>query len=150
VIEELYREYVDLLDEGTLEKWPALFAEDAVYRVVSRENVERDWPLSLILCEGRAAIEDRVWAILNASFFVPRSLRHLVGPLRIVGEGSASWRVTTNYAVFESLAGELPAVFSVGRYRDRVVQERDGRLRFAEKICICDSALVRTSLIVPL
>ncbi len=149
-IEELYREYVDALDEGELARWPALFLENAVYRIVSRENEERGWPLAVMLCESRAALEDRVWAIQHASFYVPRAQRHLLSSLRIAEEGADAWRVGANYAVFQSLPEQLSTVFSVGRYRDRLARDGAGRIRFAEKLCIYDSALIANSLVLPL
>ncbi len=148
-IAELYARYAELLDEGDLLEWPGLFTEAGDYRIVSRENRERDFPLATMLCEGRAAIEDRVQAIRLASFFLPRALRHLIGPLRI-REESGGFRVDANYAVFETHPEQETRVFNVGRYRDRIVRDRDGALRFAEKLCIYDSALIPTSLIFPL
>lgn len=148
-IEELYLAYVDCLDEGPLERWPALFTADAVYRVVARENEERGWPLATLSCEGRPAIEDRVYAIEHTSFHVPRRQRHLLGPLRMV-EDDGGYRVEANYAVFETLPEEHSRPFSVGRYRDRIVRDADGALRFAEKLCLYDSALVPNTLVLPL
>ena len=149
-IEELYREYVDALDEGELALWPELFLADGVYRIASRENVERGLPLAAMLCEGRGALRDRVWAIEHASFYVPRAQRHVLSSLRIADEGADAWRVAANYAVFQSLPEQLSTVFSVGRYRDRLARGADGRIRFAEKLCIYDSALIPNSLVLPL
>ncbi|MFQ5699845.1 MAG: aromatic-ring-hydroxylating dioxygenase subunit beta [Myxococcota bacterium] len=148
-IEGLYATYVDLLDEGALEAWPALFSEKAVYRIVSRENVERGWPLATMSCESRAALEDRIYSIRHTSLYVPRSLRHLVGRLRI-SPRDEGFGVEASYAVFETLPDQLPRVFSTGRYRDRLERADDGVLRFAEKLCIYDSTLIPNSLIVPL
>lgn len=148
-IEELYLDYLEALDGGDLERWPALFVESGVYKVISRENVERGWALATMLCEGRGALEDRVQAVRETSFYVPRSLRHLLGPIRIrrVDDG---WEVRASYAVFETLDQEPTRVFNVGEYRDRITRDRDHELRFAEKCCIYDSTLIPNSLIVPI
>lgn len=148
-IESLYGRYVDLLDEDGLEEWPALFTPDALYKIVSRENERQGWPLATMLCEGRAALEDRIYAIRNTSLYVSRSLRHLISHLQ-VSEADGGWSVTANYAVFETLPEQSTRVFSVGRYRDRVVRDSAGELRFAEKICVYDSTLIPNSLILPL
>ena len=37
-IEDLYAEYVDVLDTEDLEQWPELFVEDAFYDVIPRKN----------------------------------------------------------------------------------------------------------------
>ena len=55
----------------------------------------------------------------------------------------------TNYAVYESTLDRTTEVFNVGRYIDRIVVE-DGRLKFAEKLCVFDTSLVPTSLIFPI
>lgn len=148
-IEDLYLRYAEVLDEGELETWPELFTEDGTYRIVSRENRERGLPLATMLCEGRAAIQDRVHAIRATSFYLPRTLRHLIGPLRI-RPAPDGFSVEANYAVFETLPEQETRVFSVGRYQDRLVRDRGGALRFAEKLCIYDSTLIPTSLILPL
>jgi 3-phenylpropionate/cinnamic acid dioxygenase small subunit len=150
-IEALYGRYVDLLDEDGLEEWPALFMPDALYKIVSRENETRGWPLATMSCDGRAAIEDRIYAIRNTSLYVPRSLRHLISHLQLsANEEESGWCVSANYAVFETLPEQSTRVFSVGRYRDLVVRDATGELRFAEKICVYDSTLIPNSLILPL
>jgi len=150
-VEDLYARYVEILDEGPLADWPSLFSADASYRVVTRENVDRDLPLALILCESRAAIEDRVYAIEKTTFALPRRTRHLVSGLRIDGSGAPdTCDVEANFAVFETVEERLTICHSTGRYRDRLVRGGEGVLHFASKCCICDSPLVPNSLIVPL
>jgi anthranilate 1,2-dioxygenase small subunit len=148
-IEVLYARSAELLDEGPLSAWPTLFAETGSYKIVTRENLDQGWPLALMLCESRAAIEDRVYAIEHLSLTIPRRTRHLVSGLRIE-EDRGLWRAEANFAVFETLAGAQTVCFAAGLYRDRIVQEPDGTLRFLERTAICDSALIRNSLVVPL
>lgn len=147
-IEDLYARYVELLDEGPLDAWPALFASEASYRVVTRENLERGLPLALLSCDGRGAIEDRIYAITNTSFTVPRRTRHFVSGLRCADD--VSLRIEANFAVYESLHQDPSHLHSVGRYRDRLARDAEGRLRFCEKLCIVDGALVPNSLVIPL
>ena len=147
-IEELYLDYVDALDEDHLESWPQLFTEASSYRVVSRENVERGWPLATMSCDSRASMCDRVYAIRNTAMYVPRRMRHIVSALRIRSLGDA-FAVTANFAVFETLSNHEPRVFSVGRYHDTVVETTEGP-RFREKLCIYDSDLIPNSLLLPL
>ncbi len=149
-IEDLYARYALLLDEGPLEDWPSLFEGGASYRVVTRENLERALPLALLSCDGRGAIEDRIYAIANTSFTVPRRTRHLVTGLRCAESEDASLRVEANFAVYESLHQDPSHLHSVGRYRDRLARDVEGHLRFREKLCIVDGALVPNSLVIPL
>ena len=149
-IEALYARSAELLDEGPIAEWPSLFTEDGSYKAVTRENVERGWALALMLCESRAAIEDRVYAIEHLSLTIPRRTRHLTSGLRISPEEGSAWRVETNFAVFETLAGAQTVCFAAGLYRDRIVRDADGTLRFRERTAISDSALIRNSLVTPL
>ena len=147
-IEALYARSAELLDEGPISAWPSLFTEDGSYKAVTRENIEQGWALALMLCESRAAIEDRVYAIEHLSLTIPRRMRHLTSALRIAPEGS-TWRVEANFAVFETLAGAQTVCFAAGRYWDKIVRA-DGALRFQERTAISDSALIRNSLVIPL
>ena len=150
-IAELHAEYVDALDEGPLERWPELFCEECEYRVTSRENHDRGMPLSLLFCESRAGLRDRVMAIRSTSVFRPRAMRHLSGAPRIVDDGAAGGdvRCRAGFAVFETVLGEETRVFLTGTYLDRLTR-RDGVLRFRERVCVYDSALVPGSLVLPI
>jgi anthranilate 1,2-dioxygenase small subunit len=145
----LYDDYVHLLNAGDLEQWLRLFAEDCSYRVTSRENHERGLPLALIRCDSRAMLADRVAAIRNTQFFVPRVMRYFVSGVRPSAASAAGLAVTAQFLVIESLDHEPPRIHGVGEYRDLVV-ERQGELCFASKCAIYDSPVVQTSLIYPL
>lgn len=147
-IDALYARSVQLLDEGPLAEWPQLFVEDAVYRAVTQENQERGWALALMHCNSRAAIEDRVYAIENLSLTIPRRVRHLYSGLSIAPDGH-DIHASANFAIFETLAGAQTVAFAAGRYRDLITRE-DGALKFKARIAVCDSALMRNSLVFPL
>ena len=150
-VDDLYARYATILDEGPLDLWPSLFLADASYRVVTKENLDRELPLALILCESRAAIEDRVYAIENTTFALPRQTRHLITNIVTTSSQNAGeWLVEANFAVFESLEERPTICHSTGRYRDTLAHDDSGGLCFASKICICDSPLVPNSLIIPL
>lgn len=148
-VDAFYARYADLLDEGPIGLWPSLFLENGSYRAVTRENVERGWPLALMLCETRAAIEDRVYAIENLALTIPRVVRHLISGLSVVERGS-DVLVGANFAVFETLVGEQTQCFATGRYRDILARDADGSLKLREKVSIADSAIIRNSLVIPL
>ena len=149
-LERLLGDYVHALDGDELERWPEFFVADGIYKIVPRENFEKDLPMALMFCEGQGMMGDRVTAIRETLLFAPRTLRHLTSSLRIDGfDADGAVRTTANYAVFESTSESANAVFNVGRYVDRVVVD-DGRLRYAEKICVFDTSMVPTSLIYPI
>jgi salicylate 5-hydroxylase small subunit len=112
-------------------------------------NFERGLPLATWLSESRGMLEDRVMAIRQLSTYSPRYLRHIVSGIRILGWNGDAVRCEASYAVFETLPDELTRVFQVGRYLDRIVID-EGRLRFAEKLCVFDSELIPNTLVYPI
>ena len=148
-VDELMAEYTGCLDEERFEDWPDFFVEDAIYKIVPRENFERGLPLATWLCESKGYMKDRVVAIRRTSVYAPRVVRRVVSGLRIVGWTGDVLEVRASYVAFETLLDEMTRVFNAGQYRDRIVVS-EGRLKFKEKLCIFDSALVPNSLIYPL
>ena len=137
----LFAAHGDLLDEDRLDEWVELFADDCLYIVIPRENVERGLPLAAIRCESKGYLKDRVVAVRETAMYAPRSHRHVIGLSRAQDDGT----VTASYAVFQTLRGEPSTVFSTGRYVARI---SDGR--FAELHVIYDTDLVDNSIVKPL
>ncbi len=149
-LDALLADYVCVLDEDALDQWPDFFVDDCLYKVIPRENYEMDLPLAVLSCEGRGMLMDRVTAIRETLLFEPRALRHITSGMRVLGiETDGSVRIQSNYVVYENTADETNSVFSVGRYLDRVVSD-DGRLKYAEKLCVFDTSVIDTSLIYPI
>lgn len=153
-VEDLYAAYVECLDEGRYEDWPGFFVEDCVYKVIPRENWERDLPLCTIRAEGRGMLADRVVGIRQTMMYAPRVCRHYVTSIRVheAGAGAeegARIRVQANYLVIQTPLEAPSEVFQAGRYLD-TLERRDGRLLFREKLCVFDSVLINNSLIYPI
>ena len=148
-VEELYYDYVECIDDDELERWPGFFTQACLYKVISRENFERQLPLATILCESRGMLKDRVVAIRQTSMYAPRVLRHLVSNIRIKGKEDGVIQVQANYAILETLLDEETRVFNAGKYVDKLVRENEA-LKFKERLCIFDSVMIPTSLIYPI
>src|SRR3546814_11063726 len=103
---------------------------------------------SSIFCLGRAMIEDRVTATVEAALYQPRSLRHFISGVRIVGEDGGEVRTEANFLIIESLVEREPRLLMVGRYLDRVVRE-DEALKFRERTCVFDNYRIKTTLVIP-
>lgn len=146
--EELLDRYVQCLDEDRLEEWPGFFGEKAVYKIISRVNLERNHPLPTLLCEGREMMKERVLAIRNASVS-QRYLRHLVSNVRVTGQDGDAHIVKSNYVVLQTMQGEETKVFNAGQYVDKIVFENDGP-RFQEKLVIYDTIQIPGLLVVPI
>ena len=147
---DLYCAYDDALNDGALERWPELFTEACVYKVIPRENFEQELPIALIYCESRDMLIDRVVALRETALYVPRNVRHLTGNIRLRGVGPDGLRLTANFALYQTMVDQPSELFLCGRYHDRVVEDGgSGKLRFAERICVYDSTIVPTSLVYP-
>jgi len=147
-VEALYADYAAALDDNELERWPDFFTEDCLYKLVPRENWERNFPVALMLCESRAMLRDRVTAVRNTAVYAPRALRHFITQFRIAEETPQRLRVSANYMVLQTPLDDLTRIQNAGRYLDLVIWTEAG-LRFKEKICVFDSVLVPNSLIYP-
>ena len=49
----LYTDYAAALDAREVERWPDFFTEGCVYKLQSRENHDRGWPLATLAFESR-------------------------------------------------------------------------------------------------
>ncbi len=148
-VEELMNAYVRCLDEDRLEEWPDFFTETGIYKIISRENVDRNLPLATMSCESKGMMKDRVVAIREASAFSPRTLRHLVTNIAICGQEGDGYLARANYAVFQTLQDEETKVFSVGEYKDKILLA-DGKAKFKERMVIYDSSQVPGLLVIPI
>ena len=124
-------------DDGELERWPDFFTEDCLYKVMPRENFERELPIALIYCESRNMLADRVVALRETALYVPRIVRHLTGNIRLRAIEPQGLRLTANFALFQSMVDQPSELFLCGRYHDRSSKTaadcalpRDLRLRF--------------------
>ena len=72
---DFYDEYYAVLYDGELERWPDLFTEDCLYRVIPRENYERGYTLCTMQAESRGMLQDRVTGLRRAQIFAPRYYR---------------------------------------------------------------------------
>ena len=145
---DLYCAYDDALNDGELERWPELFTDACVYKVIPRENHEQGFPIALIYCESRDMLVDRVVALRETALYAPRIVRRITSAACLRAIENDVLRVTANFALFQTMPDRPSELFLCGRYQDRVV-DHGGILRFAERRCIYDSTIVPTSLVYP-
>jgi anthranilate 1,2-dioxygenase small subunit len=147
-VEDFYAEYSELIDGGGLERWPELFVEPCLYRIVSRENYDKGLPLSLMRCESIGMLKDRALASSELNVYAPRAWRHSITQIRAREEGQRI-AARANFVVFESPQDQHTRVLCAGRYFDTLVRTEAG-LRLREKICVYDAALIPGSIVMPL
>ena len=152
-LDDMYQAYTATLDERRFEDWPSFFTDNALYRIVPRENHELNLPIALMHCEGRLMMNDRVVALREAVMARPRAMRRFVTPARIVGgDGSAGnpLQLRANLLVVETLHDSLSQLVLSGVYHDTVLRSNEGMgWRLSERLCIYDSLLLPDSLVEP-
>jgi 3-phenylpropionate/cinnamic acid dioxygenase small subunit len=147
-IEELHAVYADVLDRGPIDVWPDFFTDDCVYKMISRENWDLGLPLGTMFAEKRGGLVDRVVACKQTSVYHERIYTHLITNTRVLGKEKGVIEATANYVVLETLPNQLTNILNTGRYLDKL-RRVDGELKFTEKICVFDTALVPASIIYP-
>jgi anthranilate 1,2-dioxygenase small subunit len=152
-VEELMHAYIECIDDDRLEEWPDFFTEDCLYRVVPRENFDRDLPIALMHCDSRGMLRDRVTAHRKANLFAPHHYRHVVSAVRVTGWENEMVTARSNYAVFRTSTDPISygttELYGVGEYRNKIAMI-DGVLKFKEKIVILDTSRIQSLLVTPL
>lgn len=148
-IDAFNRLYAHAIDDGEYELWPGFFVEDALYKITTRWNHDRAMPAGLMLCQGRAMMEDRVAALRGANIYEPHFYRHLVDPPARLEVSGNTVSATASFAVWRTMQSGAPKIFCTGRYVDRIVEEGDG-LKFSERIVVCDGERIDTMIVLPL
>jgi 3-phenylpropionate/cinnamic acid dioxygenase small subunit len=147
-VTQLNNEAAAALDNEKYDEFPPLFVEDAVYRVVPRENYVLGLPVAAIHCESRAMIEDRLFAARESTMSEPRTTRHIVSNVRILEANDQEIRAESNVLIVETLSHRMTQILLSGVYIDRIVRS-GGRLLFKERLCVYDSLLIPNSLVAP-
>ena len=148
-IDALNLRYGHAIDDGEYERWPGFFVEDALYKITTRWNHDRAMPAGLMLCQGRAMMEDRVSALRSANIYEPHFYRHLIDPPAGIGMSDGAIAAMASFAVWRVMQSGAPEIFCTGRYVDRIV-EADGALKFSQRIVVCDGERIDTMIVLPL
>jgi len=138
-----------MIDDGDFENWPGLFVENGLYKITTRWNYQNNMPAGLMLCDSRAMMEDRISALRTANVYEPHSYRHLIDPPMLTeGTGNTIF-VQTSFAVFRTMQSGASEIFCTGKYLDKLI-DLNGRLKFHERIVVCDSERIDTMIVIPL
>ena len=141
----LMAEYGMALDEDRLEDWVELFAEDCDYRVTTRENVEQGLPNILMWCDNKNMLRDRVESYRNVNEYNLHYDRHVIGPLRMLGESTFE----ASYSLFQTDLEGNSRLFSVGRYRVEAVM-KDGAAKLKTVLVVADTGTIPSLLATPI
>jgi anthranilate 1,2-dioxygenase small subunit len=146
---DLMAEYCMAIDENRLEDWVELFDEACDYRIVTRENVEQDLPNVLMWCDNKNMLRDRVESYREVNLYNPHYDRHVLGPLRFIGNENLVWRFDASYSLFQTELEGASRLFSVGRYQIEAWVEGDAA-RLKSVTVIADTGLIPSLLATPI
>lgn len=148
-VEELLHAYVQCIDDDDLESWPDFFTDKCDYKVIPRENVDQNLPVSVIFCDSKGMLRDRIVALRNANIYAAHFYRHLVSNTRILSEEDGVITAQSNYLVLQTLLDGETKIYNAGKYVDQIVRE-EGRLKFKQKHCVFDTYRIQTLMVTPI
>jgi anthranilate 1,2-dioxygenase small subunit len=137
-IDDLFADYGAHLDSDRLEDWLELFTEDCVYQIVPRENAELGLPVTLMLCENKNMLRDRIVSLRQANEYSIHTDKHLISNVRIKGPVDNGYAVEANYAMYQADNEGNGSLYSFGTYVDEIVHD-GGAMKFRRKTVIVDN-----------
>ena len=141
----LMAEYGMALDEDRLEDWVELFDEACDYRIVTRENIDQNLPNILMWCDNKNMLRDRIESYRHVNLYNPHYDRHVIGPLRMLGENTFD----ASYSLFQTDLEGNSRLFSVGRYRVESVMAAGGA-RIRTMLVVADTGTIPSLLATPI
>lgn len=148
-IEALFGDYVQAIDEDQLEQWPELFTENCHYLVTNRDNYKEGLSHGAIYANSRGMLADRVSALREANIYEEQTYRHIVGSIHVLGEEKGIAKVKSNFLVVRTMHDGDMQLFATGTYLDRIEVSGE-RVRFVERLVVCDSQKFDTLLALPI
>lgn len=145
----LLSDYTYALDGGRLAEWPTFFTAGGLYRITTRQNHERGFPLSIMLCDNRNMLYDRVEATEKANIFEPHYYRHVLSDSQAMEAKGDVVTARTSFICVRTMLDGSTMLFCSGEYLDEVVRE-EGRCRFRSKTVILDQSRIDTLIAIPL
>lgn len=141
--------YAQCIDTDRLEDWPDYFTDDCLYIVQSRENYDRQLPISAMYCDSKGMLVDRIVSLRHANIYAEHFYRHVLSIPVIQSVTGDEITVHTNYVVFQTLLDGASRTYSVGRYLDKMTRI-DGELKFKEKLVVFDTNQIATLMVTPI
>ena len=148
-VERLQGRYVECIDDDRLEQWPDFFTENCVYKIISRENHDRDLPATAIFCDSKGMLEDRIVSLRNANVYAEHNYRHVLSNILIKDLKDGVISVQSNYLVMQTKTDGATEIYNAGKYVDKIVADGDV-LKFQEKIAIFDTHQIKSLLVTPI
>ena len=147
---QLHAEYARAIDDGNFEAWPEFFLEDGLYKLTTADNHAQGMEAGVIYADSRNMLRDRVSALRVANIYERQRYRHITGMPLVLDIGGGILRSEASFIVVRIMRDGTMDVFATGRYLDLVEEDGEGKLRFRERIAVCDSNRFDTLVAIPL
>jgi anthranilate 1,2-dioxygenase small subunit len=141
--------YIRCIDGNALEAWPDFFTDDCLYKVTTAENHRNGFAAGIIYADSKAMLTDRILALRQANIYERQSYRHILGLPTVTANGGGEAQCETPFIVVRIMHDGQTDVFATGVYLDTLRGDGE-RLRFAEKLVVCDSSRIDTLMAIPL
>jgi anthranilate 1,2-dioxygenase small subunit len=148
-IEDLNFRYAQCLDGNRLADWPDFFDDDCRYLIHSRENLDLGMEAYWLRFENKRMLRDRVVSLCEVNIYQIHYERRLVSNVMVTGREGEIWLARANYMLVHTTNEGRSHIFSVGEYRDRIV-ETAGALKFTERLVVVDTFTVPSHLSMPI
>lgn len=148
-IADFLERYVHAIDDGRIDEWSSFFDEQATYQVTTRENVEAGMPLGIVLCVGRAMMNDRIKALKTANIFESHNHRHITGHPLVAVQDDGNYHVRSSFVVYRTMYTGKTDLFATGVYDD-IIRADEATLRFLQRRVVLDSRAIDTLMVYPL
>ncbi len=142
--------YAACIDADRLEDWPGFFHEQCLYKITTADNHRRGYAAGVVYADSRNMLYDRVSALRQANIYERQNYRHIVGMPSIGATEGNEISAEAPFLVVRTMRDGRMDLFAAGVYLDRLREDTDGSLRFAERLVICDSSRFDTLLAIPL
>lgn len=149
-LDDLQTDYAHAIDDGDLEAWPGFFAEDASYKIMTRETHEAGLPMGVLYCNTRGMMSDRVLALRTANIFEPHTYCHTLSRSRYTQAADGLISGRTNFSVVRTMEDGQMDLFAVGKYLDEIREGDDGALKFQSRLAVIESRRIDVLLVFPL
>jgi 3-phenylpropionate/cinnamic acid dioxygenase small subunit len=147
---QLHAAYARAIDDGDFEAWPEFFLEDGLYKLTSADNHAQGMEAGVIYADSRNMLRDRISALRVANIYERQRYRHIVGLPAVLAIEGGTLRTEAPFIVVRIMRDGTMDVFATGRYLDLVEEDAHGKLRFRERIAVCDSNRFDTLVAIPL
>lgn len=137
------------LDDGRLEEWPDFFAQDCLYQVIARENVDENLPAAVMYCDSKGMLTDRVVALRHANIYPEHVSRHIISRASITSVEADQCSAQASYVVFQTRNDGETKIYNAGKYVDRFAITGEG-LKLSSRMCVYDTHRIATLLATPI